>query len=323
MPEKSVRLAAGPGFYGDSWRPVRASIERGNVQYVCSDHLAELTLAILQKNRQGDPNLGYTQDLVPMLADLLPLAVQRGVRFVLNAGGLNPIAAREALLSLLRKFGLKLKVGVVRGDAVLERLDDLQAAGASLAHMGTGADIATVRERCPRRLQVVEPFQHGITPHDADFELEAEFAQEGKQGLTSRYRVQPARVQHEPDAALHSQGQQIGQHRHEVLRVAQVGVALAVLLQDSQRQLGQVIRADVLHVAPLDAGPDGSPGIPVEARPCRQADRFFGHIMPLFPIAQLSLSSTAYRNGHIPSRLCLLKSHLSSSPLFAVDPPSL
>jgi hypothetical protein len=147
MPEKSVRLAAGPGFYGDSWRPVRASIERGNVQYVCSDHLAELTLAILQKNRQRDPNLGYTQDLVPMLADLLPLAVQRGVKFVLNAGGLNPMAAREALLSLLRKFGLRLKVGVVLGDAVLERLDDLQAAGASLAHMDTGADIATVRER--------------------------------------------------------------------------------------------------------------------------------------------------------------------------------
>ncbi len=55
MPMKSIRIAAGLGFYGDSWRPVRASIERGNVQYVCSDHLAELTLAILHKNRQRDP----------------------------------------------------------------------------------------------------------------------------------------------------------------------------------------------------------------------------------------------------------------------------
>src|SRR6266568_6085382 len=146
MPMKSIRIAAGLGFYGDSWRPVRASIERGNVQYVCSDHLAELTLAILHKNRQRDPNLGYTQDLVPMLSDLLPLAIRHGARFVLNAGGLNPLAARQALLAVLRKLGLKLKVGVVLGDAVIERLDDLQAAGASLAHMDTGVAIAIVRD---------------------------------------------------------------------------------------------------------------------------------------------------------------------------------
>src|SRR6266699_3935773 len=150
---KSVRIAGGLGFYGDSWRPIKASIERGNVQYVASDHLAELTLAILQKDRQRDPNLGYTRDLVPMLFELLPLAVPRGVKFILNAGGLNPMAAREVLLAFLdksgiyKKFGVKLKVGVVLGDAVLERLDELQSAGVSLAHMDTGEHIAAVRER--------------------------------------------------------------------------------------------------------------------------------------------------------------------------------
>src|SRR5260370_25296282 len=142
---KSLRIAAGLGFYGDSWQPIKASIERGNVQYVCSDHLAELTLAILQKNRQRDPTLGYTQDLVPMLSDLLPLAIRHGARFVLNAGGLNPLAAREALLAVLRTLGLKLKVGVVLGDAVIERLDDLQAAGAPLAPTGTGVEFWNVR----------------------------------------------------------------------------------------------------------------------------------------------------------------------------------
>ncbi|HEU5229763.1 MAG TPA: acyclic terpene utilization AtuA family protein [Ktedonobacteraceae bacterium] len=144
---KSVRIAGGLGFYGDSWQPIKASIERGNVRYVASDHLAELTLAILQKDRLRDPNLGYTRDLVPMLADLLPLALPRGVKFILNAGGLNPMAARETLLAALKKFGVKLKVGVVLGDSVLERLDELQAMGVSLAHMDTGEDIATVRER--------------------------------------------------------------------------------------------------------------------------------------------------------------------------------
>jgi hypothetical protein len=144
---KSLRIAGGLGFYGDSWRPIRASIERGNVRYVASDHLAELTLAILQKDRQRDPNLGYTRDLVPILADLLSLALPKGVKFILNAGGLNPLAAREALLAALKKFGIRLNVGVVLGDSVLERLDELQAAGVSLAHMDTGEDIAAVRER--------------------------------------------------------------------------------------------------------------------------------------------------------------------------------
>jgi len=144
---KSVRIAGGLGFYGDSWRPIRASIERGNVQYVASDHLAELTLAILQKDRQRDPNLGYTRDLVPMLLDLLPIAIPCGIKFILNAGGLNPMGAREVLMSTLKKSGLKLKVGVVLGDSVLERLDELREAGVSLAHMDTGDDIATVRER--------------------------------------------------------------------------------------------------------------------------------------------------------------------------------
>ncbi len=144
---KSVRIAGGLGFYGDSWQPIKASIERGNVQYVASDHLAELTLAILQKDRQRDPNLGYTRDLVPMLADLLPLALPRGVKFILNAGGLNPMAAREVLLAALKKFGVKLNIGVVLGDSVLERLDELQLLGVSLSHMDTGQDIVTVRER--------------------------------------------------------------------------------------------------------------------------------------------------------------------------------
>lgn len=144
---KSVRIAGGLGFYGDSWRPIRASIERGNVQYVASDHLAELTLAILQKDRQRDSNLGYTRDLAPMLMELLPMAIPRGIKFILNAGGLNPMGAREVLLSALKKYGFKLKVGVVLGDSVMERLDELQQAGVSLAHMDTGEDIASVRER--------------------------------------------------------------------------------------------------------------------------------------------------------------------------------
>ncbi|MDA1116845.1 MAG: DUF1446 domain-containing protein [Proteobacteria bacterium] len=144
---KSVRIGAGLGFYGDSWQPVRASIERGSVQYIASDHLSELTLAILQKDRQKDPSAGYARDGPPMLAELWPLAVKHGVKFILNAGGLNPQGAREAIARTFREKGWKATIATVSGDSALERLDELRAAGEPLAHMDTGAALDTVRSR--------------------------------------------------------------------------------------------------------------------------------------------------------------------------------
>ena len=144
---KTVRIGAGLGFYGDSWAPVATTLERGEVQYVASDHLAELTLAILQKDRQRDPALGYTRDLVPMMTTLWPLAAKRGVRFLLNAGGLNPQGAAAALAAEFARRGWPARIACVTGDAVLDRVDELRDAGESLEHLDTGAALADVRDR--------------------------------------------------------------------------------------------------------------------------------------------------------------------------------
>ena len=110
---KSIRIGAGLGFYGDHWEPVVASIERGGVQFIASDHLAELTLAILQKDRQRDPSLGYARDVVPMLLRLWPLMQARGVRFVCNAGGLNPMGAAQAVLAAFAAKGWSARIAVI------------------------------------------------------------------------------------------------------------------------------------------------------------------------------------------------------------------
>ena len=144
---KSVRIGAGLGFYGDSWHPVRASIERGGVRYIASDHLSELTLAILQKDRQKDASAGYARDGLPMLMELWPLAAKHGVKFILNAGGLNPAGAREAIARAFRDKGWKATIATVTGDALLGRFDELVAAGETLAHMDSGAELAGVRSR--------------------------------------------------------------------------------------------------------------------------------------------------------------------------------
>ena len=148
---KTLRIGSGLGFYGDAWWPIAATLERGEVQYIASDHLSELTLAILQKDRAKDPAAGYTRDLVPMLAQLWPLARKanggKGVKFLLNAGGLNPVGARGALMELFRKKGWHARIAVVTGDDVLGRLDSLQQAGEALDHMDSGQPLSTVRER--------------------------------------------------------------------------------------------------------------------------------------------------------------------------------
>src|SRR3990170_4912234 len=144
---KTIRVGAGLGFYGDSWRPVRASIERGGVQYIASDHLSELTLAILQKDRQKDAAAGYARDGLPMLMELWPLAAKRGVKLILNAGGLNAEGALEAIARAFRAKGWKATLATVTGDAVLERFDELGAAGEALPHMDSGAALASVRGR--------------------------------------------------------------------------------------------------------------------------------------------------------------------------------
>ncbi len=140
--KKSIRIGAGLGFYGDAWEPVLASIERGAVQYIASDHLAELTLAILQKDLQRDVSLGYARDVVPMLLHLWPAMAQRKVRFVCNAGGLNPAGAAVAVRAAFAAKGWAARVAVVTGDEVLK-----QVSGLAPAHMFDGGSFDSVRER--------------------------------------------------------------------------------------------------------------------------------------------------------------------------------
>lgn len=143
---KTVRIGSGLGFYGDSWEPVVASVLRGDVNYIASDHLAELTLAILQKDRQRDASLGYARDVVPMLMRLWPLMRERGVRFICNAGGLNPAGAAAALQAAFASKGWRSKIAVVSGDDVLPQLMSADPAPGAFDHLFNGAQVSSVRD---------------------------------------------------------------------------------------------------------------------------------------------------------------------------------
>src|SRR5256714_6063489 len=121
----TVRIGGGQGFYGDGVGPVGDLLEAG-VDYLVCEALAELTLAILQKDRQRDESLGYTRDLPLYLAAALPHVLAGRTRLITNAGGINPIAAGRAALSAARRAGATgLKVATVVGDDLRPRASDL------------------------------------------------------------------------------------------------------------------------------------------------------------------------------------------------------
>lgn len=146
---KVVRVANAQGFWGDSLEAPVEQVRRGPLDYLTLDYLAEITMSILQKQRARDPRAGYARDFVMVMDRLLPELVERGIRVVANAGGVNPEACREAVLEAARRRGLsgRLRVGVVAGDDILSRLEDLLARGIALQNLDTGEPLAGVRAR--------------------------------------------------------------------------------------------------------------------------------------------------------------------------------
>jgi hypothetical protein len=138
-----IRIANGQGFWGD-WleAPVRL-VDQGPIDFLVLDYLAEVTMSILQKQKQEDPRLGYARDFPPLIGRLANKLKDRGIKVVANAGGVNPAACARAVLDLAPH----LKVAVVHGDDVFTRLDEFIANGYEMADMDTGEPISTIRSR--------------------------------------------------------------------------------------------------------------------------------------------------------------------------------
>jgi Acyclic terpene utilisation family protein AtuA len=146
---KIVRVASGQGFWGDWLEAPRRQVEGGDVDYLMLDYLAEVTMSILQKQKERDPNMGYARDFVGAIESVLPAIAKRGVRVIANAGGVNPPACAAAIRQVAAKHGVSdaVRIGVVTGDDLLPRLDELIDNGHALTNMETGEALSTVRDR--------------------------------------------------------------------------------------------------------------------------------------------------------------------------------
>ncbi len=149
MANSTIRIASGQGFWGDRLSAPVEQVRRGAIDYLMLDYLAEVTMSILQKQRSRDPSQGYARDFVPLMGEILPDCVEKGIRVMANAGGVNLAACRDGILAEARKAGLagRVRVGVVHGDDILDRLEELISHGHTLDHMETGRPLTDVLDR--------------------------------------------------------------------------------------------------------------------------------------------------------------------------------
>lgn len=144
-----VRVASGQGFWGDDLEAPVRQVEGGPIDYLMLDYLAEVTMSIMQKQRARDPEAGFARDFVPLMERIFPRCIAEGIRVVTNAGGVNPEGCAEALVEAGRRAGVagRTRVGLVTGDDLMDRLDDLIGRGHTLANMETGEPLSAVRDR--------------------------------------------------------------------------------------------------------------------------------------------------------------------------------
>lgn len=138
-----IRIGCGQGFWGDSQTAPIRLVEDGPLDYLVLDYLAEVTMSILQKQRREQPEMGYARDFPPLIERLAPQLRQRQVKVIANAGGVNPVACAQEI----RRRAPELKVAVVLGDDIFDRIDTILAAGHDLANIDTGEPLALVRSQ--------------------------------------------------------------------------------------------------------------------------------------------------------------------------------
>ncbi|MCP5264972.1 MAG: DUF1446 domain-containing protein [Burkholderiaceae bacterium] len=132
-----VRIGSASGFWGDTAIAAPQLVEGGNVDFLVFDYLAEVTMSIMAAQRAKNPLAGFATDFVEItMRQLLPALQEKGIRVVANAGGVNPIACRDALQRVADEHEIPLRIGVVLGDDLQDRADALRASGVTELYSG-------------------------------------------------------------------------------------------------------------------------------------------------------------------------------------------
>lgn len=144
---KNVKIANGQGFWGDSVDAPINLIKYGNIDYLTLDYLAEVTISIMQRQKQKNPNLGYATDFVDLIEKSIVDLKSNNIKVIANAGGINPEACRKAILEVSKKKNINIKVAVIAGDDIFKNIDKLVLQGESFKNFYDNRSFDLVKDR--------------------------------------------------------------------------------------------------------------------------------------------------------------------------------
>lgn len=147
--KETVRVAGGQGFWGDLLTAPIDQVRKGPIDYLMLDYLAEVTMSIVQKQKLRDPNAGFARDFVSLMQEILPDCVEKNIKVLSNAGGVNVPGCAAAIRDVAQNLGLsgKVKIGVVTGDDILDKLDTFLVDGVEINSMDDGTPLSAIRDR--------------------------------------------------------------------------------------------------------------------------------------------------------------------------------
>ena len=143
---KIIKIANGQGFWGDSIDAPYNLVKHGEIDYLTLDYLAEVTLSIMQRQKLKDPNKGYATDFVDLMYRILADIVEKKIKVITNAGGVNPEICKDKLLKIAEELELNIKIAIIKGDDILNNIDSLISNGVDFKNMDDQSSFENIKE---------------------------------------------------------------------------------------------------------------------------------------------------------------------------------
>lgn len=148
LENKIIRIGGGQGFWGDSPDAAIDMVKNGNLNYLSCDYLAELTMSILQRQKNKNPQAGFARDFVSLFDSVAEDASEQGVKIITNAGGVNVEGIVESLSEVVKNKKINnYKIGYVTGDSLLEKIPKLMADGYEFINSDDGRKLSEIKDK--------------------------------------------------------------------------------------------------------------------------------------------------------------------------------
>ena len=144
---KAIRVSNGQGFWGDSVDAPYNLVKYGQIDYLTLDYLAEVTLSIMQRQKIKNQDKGYATDFIDLMERIMLDIVDKKIKVVTNAGGVNPEVCKSKLIDISKKLNVDIKIAIIKGDDILSDVDSLLANGVDFENMDNGDDFQKIKNK--------------------------------------------------------------------------------------------------------------------------------------------------------------------------------